>query len=167
MRTNADRPEWDEYFMSQAYLAATRSSCLKINTGAVIVKDKRVIAMGYNGAPSGIENSVKLGFCNKEKHGVDFDQKGTGTCIGEHAERNAMSEIARKELEDSILYTVYYPCSPCSKTIAGNKISKVFYSKIYKEKDSLAEEIFERKKIEVIKLEIDFEKIYRMISILK
>ena len=51
------RPDWDEFFMMHTYLAATRSSCFHLNTGATIVKDKRIIAMGYNGAPSGIKNS--------------------------------------------------------------------------------------------------------------
>jgi len=166
-KTESKRPDWDEFFMMHAYLAATRSSCLNINTGAAIVKNKRVIALGYNGAPSGIKNSLELGFCNKEMHGIDFDTKGTGTCRGEHAERNAMSEVSRSDLAGSTLYTVYFPCSPCAKTITGNGIIRVVYSKIYKEKESLAEEMFKEKGIQVDQLELDLERFYRFLSNLK
>ena len=161
------RPNWDEFFMMHSYLAATRSSCFHLNTGAAIVKDKRIIAMGYNGAPSGIKNSFEYGWCRKEKFGIDFDEKGTGTCRGRHAEENAMSQPSRQDMEGATLYSVYYPCSSCAKSIVGNNFSKVFYSKLYKEKDSLAEEIFKEKGIEVIKLKIDLTEFSRFISNLK
>ena len=161
------RPDWDEFFMMHTYLAATRSSCFHLNTGATIVKDKRIIAMGYNGAPSGIKNSFEYGWCRKEKFGIDFDKKETGTCRGRHAEENAMSQPSRQDMESAILYVVYYPCSSCAKSIVGNNLSKVFYSKLYKEKDSLAEEIFREKGIEVVKLEIDLTNFSKFISNLK
>lgn len=167
LKKESNRPTWDEFFMLSAYWAATRSSCLQINTGAVIVKDKRIIATGYNGAPTGIRSCLEFGFCNKENLGVNFDTKGTGTCKGEHAERNAMSQVGRKNLEGSTIYTVYFPCSPCAKTITGNGIVKVFYSKIYKEKESLAEEIFKEKGIEVAKMDLDFEKMFIFFKNLK
>src|SRR3989338_1540967 len=88
------RPNWDEMFMAHAFLAATRSSCIHLNTGCVIVKDHRILSSGYNGAPPGIENCLERG-CRKEKFGIEFNKKGTGTCRGAHAEINTLSRIAR------------------------------------------------------------------------
>lgn len=162
-----ERPNWDEFFMMHAYLAAARSSCFHLNTGAAIVKDKRIIAMGYNGAPSGVKNSFEYGWCRKEKFGIDFDKKGTGTCRGRHAEENAMSQPSRQDLKGATLYSVYYPCSTCAKSIVGNDISRIVYSKVYKEKDSLSEEIFKEKEIEIINLNLDFERLNKFLSNLK
>jgi dCMP deaminase len=161
------RPSWDEYFMAIAYLTATRSSCFNLNTGAVITKNNRIIATGYNGAPSGIPNSFEEGYCRKDKFGIDFEVKGTGTCRGRHAEENAMSQPSRDEMNGATIYSVYYPCGSCAKSIVGNDISKVVWSKIYKDKDKLAEELFEKKGIEVIKLELDLNKIYDFLYKLK
>ena len=135
------RPNWEESFMFGALWAATRSSCLYLHTGAVIVKDKRPTSTGYNGAPPDIENCLERG-CRKDELGIKFEEKGTGTCRGLHAEINAMNQISRKDLKDSIMYTLYYPCSSCAKEIVGNGLKEVVYSKIYKEPDSLTQEIF-------------------------
>ena len=74
-----ERFSWDEYFMASTLLTAGRSSCLHLNTGAIIVKDKRIIATGYNGAPPNIENCLDRG-CRKEQEGVGFHDKGKGVC---------------------------------------------------------------------------------------
>lgn len=135
------RPNWDEYFMIQAFWVATRASCKNLKTGAVIVRDKRIISSGYNGAPPGIENCLEIG-CRKEREGIKFEDKGKGVCRGTHAERNAMLNIAREYLKGTTLYTMFYPCSDCAKDIAGAGIEKVIYFKLYKELDSLTQEIF-------------------------
>ncbi len=80
-----ERPNWDEFFMFSALWAAARSSCLYLQTGAVIVKDKRIIASGYNGAPPGVRNCLEVG-CRKDREGVDFTDKGKAVCRGVHAE---------------------------------------------------------------------------------
>ncbi|VVB77615.1 tRNA-specific adenosine deaminase [uncultured archaeon] len=141
-----DRPSWDEAFMLAAYEAATRSSCLDLKTGAVVVKDNRVRASGYNGAPPGIRNCLEVG-CRKKSLGIDFNERCTGNCRGAHAERNAMDQIAREDLKGTTLYTVFFPCSDCAKEIVGNGISEVVYSIIYKEPDSLTTELFSEAKI--------------------
>ncbi len=166
-RKPKDRPNWDELFMMHAYLAATRSSCLHLNTGVAIVKDKRVRSMGYNGAPAGIKSSLELRSCRKDEHGVAFDAKGTGTCRGRHAEENAMSQLSRAELIDSSIYTVYYPCGSCAKSIVGNGISEVYWSKLYKDKDKLAEELFNEAGIKVIQFKLDPKEIYEFMLKLK
>ncbi len=135
------RPSWDETFMFQALWVAARSSCNYLQTGAVIVQDKRVISSGYNGAPPGIENCLDRG-CRKDSAGIDFEDKGKSVCRGTHAEPNAMAQIPRKELKGTIIYTLYFPCSSCAKIIAGNGLAEVVYSEIYKELDSLTKEIF-------------------------
>jgi dCMP deaminase len=135
------RPDWDESFMFSAIWAASRSSCLHFHTGAVIVRDKRKIAEGYNGAPPNSDNCRTRG-CRKDEYGVDFDDKGKGVCRGLHAEVNAMNQISRNDLQGTTLYTLFYPCSACAKQIVGNGIAEVVFSEIYREPDSLTRELF-------------------------
>lgn len=151
------RLSWDEKHMLNALVAASRSSCNYFHTGAVVIKNKRIIAEGYNGAPEGIENCLERG-CRKEAYGINFETKGTGNCRGVHAEINALGEIAKKDAHGSILYTVYYPCSRCAKIIANSGISEVVWMKIYKEPTFLTKEILEERGIKVRKLELDIEK---------
>ena len=143
-----DRPSWDETFMIAAYESATRASCLHLKNGAVIVKDKRVKASGYNGSPSGIESCLVRG-CRKDLLQIAQEVKRTGNCRGAHAERNAMDQLARDDLKGAVLYTVMFPCSDCAKEIVGNGIVEVVYSVMYKEPDSLTNELFSEKKIKL------------------
>ncbi len=147
-----DRPSWNEIFMMSAYEAATRSSCLTMKTGAVVVKDRRVIASGYNGAPPGIENCLLRG-CRKDGLGVKI--KGTGNCRGAHAERNAMDQIARESLKGTSLYTVFYPCSDCAKEIVGNGVDEVYYSIMYEEPSILTRELFQEAGVKIKELDPD------------
>jgi len=162
MKEIRERPTWDEFFMFSALKIATRSSCLYLHTGAVIVKDNIIIASGYNGAPSGIENCLKVG-CRKEGQGIDFDDKNKGICRGAHAERNAMDQKSKWELKGTSIYALYYPCSTCAKSIVGNGISEIVYSRFYKEPDSLTKELFEEAGIKLRKFDVDIEKYFNMI----
>lgn len=152
-----DRPSWDELFMLAAYDAATRSSCLFLKTGAVIVKDKRIIATGYNGAPPEIENCLDRG-CRKKQKGIDFEEKETGNCRGAHAESNALDQIPRKELKGAVMYSVFFPCTHCAKRIVSNSLSELVYSIIYREPDSLTKELFSESGIRLRQLTPDIEK---------
>jgi dCMP deaminase len=156
------RPSWEESFMFAAYSVATRSSCIHLHTGAVIVKDKRIIAMGYNGAPPGIRNCLEVG-CRKNKKGIKWEERGTGNCRGVHAEVNAMNQIARENLKGTTLYTVYFPCSHCAKAIVASGIIEVVFSKIYKEPDSLTKELFSEAGVKLRKLKLDVKKQCNMI----
>lgn len=151
------RPVWDEAFMFSALSAATRSSCINLKTGAVIVKDKRIIASGYNGAPPSIDNCLNRG-CRKKQFNESFNKKGTGNCRGVHAEINAMAQIARENLKGTSIYTVFYPCSACAKAIVGSGISEVVYSIVYTEPDSLTKELFNEAGIKLRQLKIDVKK---------
>ena len=157
------RPNWDEKFMFSAIWAASRSSCLNLNTGAVIVKNKRIIATGYNGAPANIKSCLEVG-CRKETCGYSFEDKGQDVCRGRHAESNAMSQIASQDLAGSSIYTFYFPCSPCAKEIVGNGITEVIFCRNYEGNRSQAEESFAEVGIRVRKLEIDIEKCFRFIK---
>jgi len=159
-----ERPNWDEFFMFSAFWTATRSSCLNLQTGAVIVKDKRIISSGYNGAPPRIRSSYELNECRKEREGVNFEEKGKGVCRGNHAEANALSQIARQDLKGTTMYTVYYPCSVCAKTIVGSELEEVVYSKLYSEPDALTKELFEEAGLKLRKLEINYSKVSKMIK---
>lgn len=150
--------------MFSALWTATRSSCLNLQTGAVIVKDKRIIASGYNGAPPGIKSSLELNSCRKEEHGINFEDKGKSVCRGLHAEMNAIDQIARENLNGTSIYSLYYPCSSCAKEIVGNGIIEVVYSKIYAGPDSLTKELFKEGKIQLKKLELDTKKYFDMIK---
>lgn len=150
---NMNRPSWDESFMLSAALASLRSSCIYLQTGAVIVKDRRIISSGYNGAPPGISNCLEKK-CRKDEYNIDFNDKGKSVCRGVHAEINALSQVSRKDLIGTTMYSLYFPCSSCAKAIVGNGLSKVFYHRIYSEPDSLTKELFDEAKIELVELVI-------------
>lgn len=160
-----ERPSWDEYFMFSAVWAAARSSCKHLQTGAVIVKDKRIIAAGYNGAPPGIINCLERG-CRKDREGIPFDDKGKGVCRGIHAELNALSQVSREVLKDAnaTLYTVYLPCSSCAKFIVGAGIKEVVYLKIYEESDILTKELFAESGTILRQMTIEPEKLFNMVK---
>ena len=162
---NTNRPSWDEYFMFSAVLAATRSSCKHLHTGAVVIKDKRIIAAGYNGAPPGIVNCLERG-CRKDREGVSFDDKGKGVCRGIHAELNALSQVSREVLKDAntTLYTVYLPCSSCAKFLVGAGIKEVVYLKVYEESDILTKELFSESGTILRQMTIDSEKLCSIIK---
>ncbi|MCM8775286.1 MAG: dephospho-CoA kinase, partial [Candidatus Omnitrophica bacterium] len=111
------RPDWDQYFMGIAKVAALRSSCIKRKVAAVIVKDKRIIATGYNGTPRGVKNCNEGGCprCNS----IDTSGKDLDECLCSHAEENAIVQSAYHgvSIKDSVLYTTYSPCLICTKMI--------------------------------------------------
>lgn len=130
--TNEDRlrPNWDQYFMQLASLAAQRSNCMKRRVGCVLVREKRVISTGYNGTPRGLRNCGEGGCprCN-EGQGSGF---GLGTCLCIHAEENALLEAGRERIrEGAILYCDTCPCLTCSIKITQVGISEVVYSQGY------------------------------------
>lgn len=130
--TNEDRlrPNWDQYFMQLASLAAQRSNCMKRRVGCVLVREKRVISTGYNGTPRGLRNCGEGGCarCNEgQSSGI-----GLGTCLCIHAEENALLEAGRERIrEGAILYCDTCPCLTCSIKITQVGISEVVYSQGY------------------------------------
>lgn len=147
------RPGWDEYFMELAEVVAKRSTCLRRNIGAVVVKDKRVLATGYNGAPSGLAHCSDAG-CLREKLGIPSGER-VEMCRGLHAEQNALVQAARYgiPLEGSFLYSTTEPCSTCAKMLINAGITKVIYKDPYP--DQLSGELLSESNILVEKFQKD------------
>ena len=131
------RPSWDEYFLNIARLVATRSTCLRRQVGAVVVKEKQILATGYNGAPSGIEHCDKVG-CLREQLGVPSGQRHE-LCRALHAEQNAFLQAAKhgSSLQGSTLYITTQPCSICAKMIVNVGIKKIIIEGDYPDEMAL------------------------------
>ena len=116
------RPSWDEYFMSLAHLAATRATCDRKHVGAVVVRNNRAVAMGYNGSPPGLPH------CDDVGHDLVETVDGKKNCVRTtHAEMNAILQAAADgtSLRDGTMYTNTYPCWNCAKAILGAGIVRV------------------------------------------
>ena len=120
-----ERPDWDEYFMNIANLVSERSSCLRRKVGAVLVKDKRILATGYNGAPSGIKHCKETG-CLREQMNVPSGQRHE-LCRGLHAEQNAFLQAALHgvSVKDAMIYITVTPCIICAKMIINAGIKEI------------------------------------------
>ncbi|CDR42341.1 CYFA0S09e01530g1_1 [Cyberlindnera fabianii] len=124
------RPSWDSYFMRLADLAALRSNCMKRRVGAVIARDKRVIATGYNGTPRHMTNCNEGG-CPRCNTG-NGSGAGLSTCLCLHAEENALLESGRDRIgTNATLYCNTCPCLTCSVKIVQSGITEVVYSQSY------------------------------------
>ncbi len=131
------RPTLDEYFMEIAKVVASRSTCLRQKVGAVIVKDKRILATGYNGAPSNLPHCDEVG-CLREKLKVPSGERQE-LCRGVHAEQNAVIQAAKFgiSVEGATLYSTHCPCITCAKIIINSGIKKVVYGKDYADKNGI------------------------------
>lgn len=145
-----NRPDWDEYFMDITFLVAQRSTCLRRQIGALIVREKRVLATGYNGAPSGLRHCLDTG-CLREKAGIPSGERHE-LCRGLHAEQNAIIQAALHgvTIKDAILYCSHFPCSLCTKMLINSGIKKVVYVNGYP--DGLAHNLMEESGLEIIQL---------------
>jgi len=143
--------KWDKRFMEMAELIATWSSCYQENRkiGAVIVKDKRIMTTGYNGAPSGIESCMERGECLRRVQNVPSGTRAE-LCYAIHAEQNAILQAARLGLsiKDATLYCTHQPCVICSKMIVNAGITKVWYKNAYP--DEFAVRIMNEANVELI-----------------
>jgi dCMP deaminase len=148
--TGEQRPSWEEYFMDIAILVSKRSTCLRRAVGALIVKDKRILATGYNGAPSGIRHCVEVN-CLRETLNIKSGQRHE-LCRGIHAEQNAIIQAAYHgaPIKDATLYCTNLPCSICTKMIINAGIKKIYYQEGYA--DELSKDMLAEAKIEVIQL---------------
>jgi len=141
------RPSWPEYFMSIANLVATRSTCLRRAVGAVLVKDKRILATGYNGVPTGIRHCEDVG-CLRETLAVKPGEKHE-LCRGLHAEQNVIIQAAYYGImtQGTTLYSTHKPCIICSKMVINAGVKKIIYLNGYP--DPLADEMLAEAHIEV------------------
>ena len=126
-----NRPSWDEYFMEFANLARSRSTCIRRGVGAVIVKDNRIMATGYNGTPQGIAHCEEVG-CLRQQLNVPSGQRSE-LCRGLHAEQNAIIQAAQlgQNISGSVLYCTTQPCAICSKMIINAGIKRIIIAEPY------------------------------------
>jgi len=143
-----ERLSWDDYFMEITRLVAKRSTCLRRQVGAIIVRDKRILATGYNGAPRGLAHCSETG-CLREKMGVPSGQKQE-LCRGLHAEQNAIIQAALSgvSIAESQLYSVTQPCVVCAKMIINAGIKRIVFEEGYP--DPLAEQMLKEAGVEMI-----------------
>lgn len=144
--------KWDNRFMEMAKLVAGWSSCYKPDrrVGAVVVRDKRILTTGYNGAPSGVSSCVERGECLRVKQGIPSGTRQE-VCYAVHAEQNAIVQAAKLglSLEGATLYCTHQPCSICSRLIINSGIKRVVYDLGYPDAFSL--ELFEKAGVEIVR----------------
>ena len=142
-----NRPSWEEYFMQIARLVASRSTCLRRQVGAVLVKDKNILATGYNGTPSGITHCSEVG-CLRQKLNVPSGERHE-LCRGLHAEQNAIIQAAKHgvNIAEATLYCTNSPCIICSKMIINSGVRRIVYLEGYP--DELSLEMLGESSIEV------------------
>lgn len=138
-KNNTERLNWDEYFMSIALLASKRSPCSRLNVGSVIVKNNRIISMGYNGYIPGAPHISRIE--NNHEQSII------------HSEINAISDCAKRgtSLKDSKIYITHYPCINCFRSIAACEIKEIIYLDDYNN-NSIVQELANESNIMIKKL---------------
>ncbi|MDO8785170.1 MAG: cytidine/deoxycytidylate deaminase family protein [Syntrophales bacterium] len=144
------RPDWDEYFMDIADLVARRSTCRRRAVGALLVRERRILTTGYNGAPTGMRHCGDTG-CLREQLGIPSGERHE-LCRGLHAEQNALLQAAMHgvSVKGATLYSTNHPCIICAKMIINGGIAMVIFREGYR--DKMAEEMFREAGIEVSQL---------------
>lgn len=143
-----DRPSWDEYFMDITKVVATRSTCLRRQIGAVIVKEHRLLSTGYNGAPRDLAHCSEIG-CVRAVNQVPSGERQE-LCRGLHAEQSAVVQAAMYgvSIRDATIYCTHQPCSACTKILINAGIKRIVYQ--YSYPDKLAEQLVAEAGIEYV-----------------
>ena len=133
------RPSWDDYFINIAEQVAGRSTCLRRRTGAILVKDRRILATGYNGTPAGLRHCEEVG-CLREQRKIASGSHHE-LCRGIHAEQNAVIQAAKHgiTIEGATAYTTHQPCVLCAKILINAGVVDIAFRDPYP--DPLAEEM--------------------------
>lgn len=140
------RIEWNQYFMAQSFLLSTRSTCTRLSVGATIVRDKRIIAGGYNGSIAGGDHCIDKGCYVIDNH-----------CVRTiHAEMNAILQCAKFGVptEGAEIYVTHFPCIHCTKAIIQAGIKAIYYAEDYKN-HHFALELLEQAGVKVEKVHFD------------
>ena len=146
-----ERPSWPEYFMAITKLVAKRSTCLRRSVGAILVKEKRILATGYNGAPAGVRHCEEVG-CVRENASIPSGTRHE-LCRGIHAEQNVIIQAAYHgiSIRDATLYCTNKPCVICSKMIINAGIEKIYYEEGYD--DALSDQLLGEAGLELVRLQ--------------
>ena len=139
--------------MNITTLVAQRTTCTRRGVGAIIVKDKRILSTGYNGAPSGIRHCLEVG-CMREQMNIPSGERHE-LCRGIHAEQNAIIQAAYHgvSVKGATVYCTNQPCSICAKMIINAGLKDIYYQSGYA--DPLAREMLAEAGIEVVQLDAD------------
>jgi len=144
------RPSWDEYFLGLAKEVEKRSNCLRMRVGVVIVKDRHIIATGYNGTPAGIQNCTEGGCerCLHREKNILKENERKDLCICIHSEQNALLQAAFHGIstKGAVIYSTVAPCLQCAKHIINAGIASVIYRK--KHQDDLGTALLHKVHIE-------------------
>jgi dCMP deaminase len=148
----AQRPSWDVYFLQLARQAATRSTCLRRQVGAVLVRDRRILATGYNGSPRGVAHCLDIG-CLRDQLGIPSGERQE-LCRAIHAEQNAIIQAAVHgvAIEGATCYTTLQPCVLCAKMLINCGVREIHYAEGYP--DDLSREMFAEAGVVVVKEEL-------------
>jgi dCMP deaminase len=148
---HTQRPSWDDYFMEIAHVVAKRSTCLSRQVGCVLVRERRILATGYNGPPQGLEHCEILGGCLRAQLGIPRGQRQE-VCRALHAEQNAIIQAAVHgvALSDQIVtYTLTQPCVTCAKMLINAHVTRIVYRDPYP--DELAQEMLLEAEVELVR----------------
>jgi dCMP deaminase len=145
------RPSWNDYFLEVADLVATRSTCLRRQVGAVLVRDKRIISTGYNGAPRKLKHCSEVG-CIRSENDIPSGQRYE-LCRGVHAEQNAIINAAYYGIstQDTVMYCTHQPCIICARIIINAGVEKVVHRGDFQ--DDVALELMKEAGIELVVVE--------------
>ncbi|MBP7401622.1 MAG: cytidine/deoxycytidylate deaminase family protein [Clostridia bacterium] len=143
------RPSWDTYFMQITELVKTRSTCLRRQVGALVVRDRRIVATGYNGAPAGIAHCAEVG-CLRQQLGIPSGERHE-LCRAIHAEQNALIQAARygAVVQGGTIYVTCQPCSLCAKMLINAGIARIVYKGDYP--DELASSMLQEAGVEMVR----------------
>ena len=143
------RPSWDEYFMEIAEVVKKRSTCIRRQVGAVIVRDKQILTTGYNGSPRNLEHCENIG-CKRQELNIPSGERRE-LCRALHAEQNAIIQAAHNgiSVDGATLYVTTRPCVLCAKMCINAGILKIVYEGDYP--DDMSTELLKEAGIELIK----------------
>lgn len=146
---NNQRPSWDEYFMDMLEVVKTRSTCIRRQVGAIIVKDHKIISTGYNGAPKGLKHCTK-DTCIRLKNNIKSGERHE-LCRATHAEQNAIISAATMGVSvgGADIYITDSPCILCSKMLINAGIKRIVYKGNYPDEFSM--ELLKEAGVEVVK----------------
>lgn len=149
MKTN-QRPDWDSYFIEIARIVARRATCLRRQMGALLVKDRRILSTGYNGAPAGLPHCEETG-CLREALGIPSGERHE-LCRALHAEQNAIIQAALHgvAVQGATLYCTHQPCNVCAKMLINAGVKRVVIMNDYP--DPMAADFFSQAGVEVVRL---------------
>lgn len=152
MDSMPQRPDWDQYFMEITSVVAKRSTCLRRQVGAILVKDKHILTTGYNGAPKRLAHCAETG-CLRQQMGIPSGERHE-LCRALHAEQNAMIQAANLgiSIEGSTLYSTTAPCSLCAKMLINAGVVRVVFAGDYPDKRAM--EFFQQAGVEVQQLKL-------------